>query len=218
VLEMSDERLRTLVVNVDVIVSCLGHNGVFSRPRRLVTDTLARLVDVVGQDANNKSSTKTKHNIKLILMSSDGVFAHNVDDPRTSTIERIIFWFLRYLLPPHADNEDAAAFLQHHLPPPSSQTQQPNHNNIQWVIVRPTDLVNENSVTEYDLFDQPPPGGVLFGQSHTVSRINVANFMVRLVTDETLFEKYKFAFPVIHNAAVAPSPDDRHKNDKKKIA
>jgi hypothetical protein len=213
VLEMSDELLRTLVVDhdVDVIVSCLGHNGIFSRPRRLVTDTLARLVDVC-------SSSSKKKQIKLILMSSDGVFAPNVDDPRTSIIERIIFWLLRYLLPPHADNEDAAAYLQHHLPSSSlSQSQQPqqsNHNNVQWVIVRPTDLVNESTITEYVLFDQPPPGGVLFGQPHAVSRINVANFMVRLITDENLFTQYKFTLPVIHNnkQAVAPSPDDRHNN------
>jgi NAD(P)H-binding len=200
VLELSDEKLQPLIENVDAIVSCLGHNlsiaGIWGSPRRLVTDSIQRLVQACQQRRDKeKELGKKKTPIKLLLMSSDGVYIPNIDNPRTSWSGKFAFCLLRCLLPPHADNEAAASYLLS-LPKPED-----NDENllIRWVMVRPTELLHEETASAFQLFDQPPPGGVLFGNTNFVSRINVATFMVQLLTDENLFQHYQFTCPVIHN-------------------
>jgi nucleoside-diphosphate-sugar epimerase len=185
VLDLPGKELQTLLVhhNVGAIVSCLGHNMTFQgiwglSRRRLVKDSVERLVQVCHPGT------------KFLLMSSDGVFISDNDD-RRSIAERTIFYLLRWLIPPHADNEAAAAFLR-------------KQDKVRWVVVRPTDLTNDTTTnaavpSEYELFDKPPPGGVLFGNKHSVSRSNVAKCFVDLLTNETLFASYTGRYPVIHN-------------------
>jgi NAD(P)H-binding len=240
VLELSDEKLQPLIENVDAIVCCLGHTfsvaGIWGSPRRLVTDSIARLVQAIQQQrrrAEELGLTKTKTTmIKVLLMSSDGVYIPHMDDPSTSWSGQFAFCLLRCFLPPHADNEAAAAYLLSLPKPATSKDDDDDYDDegilIRWVIVRPTELLHEATASGYQLFDQPPPGGVLFGTTNFVSRINVATFMVQLLTDEKLFHQYQFTCPVIHNkkddtadtttAAPPTTTPPNDPNDTKKTA
>merc|ERR1711976_315481 len=87
-----------------------------------------------------------------------------------------------YLVPPHADNEGAAAYLL-------------SDTSFQWVTVRPTNLDNKEEANgKYNVTEKSETP--LFGDQ-TVSRNNVAHFMVELMTDEKTFGKYKHKMPVI---------------------
>ena len=169
---------------VDVVVSCLGHNltfsGIWGHPRTLVTDVVTRLYQALAQQQQQQNNNTPSNTKKFILMGSDGVSWAGHDDPRTF-LERSVLFLLRYLIPPHADNESAAAYLL---------TQQ----SVEWVIVRPTDLVDETSTASYQLFGKPQ--GSLFG-SGTATRSHVADAMVTLMENETLWQQWKYQMPVL---------------------
>lgn len=169
-------------------MQCLGHNGsiegIFGHPRDLVTQAVQRITTALSEHSND-SSTRTK---RFLLMGSEAV-SHPADDPRT-LFERAILWLLRNMIPPHADNEQAATYLLHDF----DQT-----NKVEWVVVRPTNLMDEvESTGDYTLHDKPP--GALSG-STVVSRANVAKCMVDLVLDAAKWDQYKFQMPVVHSAA-----------------
>ena len=173
--QVSDSGLKMLTQDCTAVVSCLGHNmtmkGLFGREdRRLVKTAVTRLTKTMPSSA------------KFILMGSDGVSMLG-DDPRSRT-ERVILFLLRNLLPPHADNEETAAYVW-------SLREQP-----EWCIVRPTDL-QDGEPQKYVLHSKSPPGG-LFG-SGIVTRATVAKFMVNLLADASLWNTYKFKAPVIRD-------------------
>mmetsp|Transcript_23240 Transcript_23240/g.65849 ORF Transcript_23240/g.65849 Transcript_23240/m.65849 type:complete len:267 (-) Transcript_23240:157-957(-) len=179
-LELTDEQLKEHAKDCQVIISCLGHNlsvqGLWGHPRRLVADSVKRLTDAMPKDC------------KFILMNSDGV-AHpdGKTDPDRPLTERTVLFMLRYMVPPHADNEAAALYLYE------------QREKIPWCIVRPTDLV-DGDVKEYELYDSPP--GSLFG-SGSVTKASVAAFMTELATDAETWDKYKHKMPVLHNTVTA---------------
>mmetsp|Transcript_17491 Transcript_17491/g.26042 ORF Transcript_17491/g.26042 Transcript_17491/m.26042 type:complete len:261 (-) Transcript_17491:262-1044(-) len=172
ILDLTHDDLVSLTKDCSAIVSCLGHNltfkGIWGKPRQLVTDTVKRLTKAMPENA------------LFLLMGSDGV-AHPIDPKRTLG-ERIVIFLLRYLIPPHADNEMAADYLY-------------NDRSFNWIVVRPTDLVDEETASKnYDIFDKSE--GSLFG-GPVVSRANVAHFMVELIKDDKMREQYKHQMPVI---------------------
>ena len=69
--------------------------------------------------------------------------------------------------------------------------------HIEWVAVRPDNLINEENVTEYSLHTSPIRSA-LFNPGKT-SRINVGHFMTRLITDDIIWNKWKGQMPVIYN-------------------
>lgn len=180
--DLSDDDYHKLVEKADFIVSCLGHNmnvsGIWGRTdRRLVTDTVKRLT---------AKGTKKK----FILMSSDGVVGPN--DDRRPFSERAILSAFRYMVTPHVDNEEAAAYLQNNFAP--------DGDAIEWIIVRPTDLTDDDLLTNvsgYEVHDKPIGG--LFGGAK-VSRSLVAKFMKDLICAEQLWRRYAYQMPVLHNA------------------
>ena len=192
-LDLSDTEVEDLIKGCTAAVSCLGHNmtfqGLYGKPRRLVTDSVQRLTSAIA---------KVNPSCKFVLMGTDGVSNPSTDDQR-SVMERIILFLLRHLLPPHADNEAVAEYLL-------------NYNSgkkqvLGWSIVRPTDLQN-GGVCKYKLYDKPPGG--LFG-SGICTRANVAAFMVQLIVDTKTWEQYKFQMPVIHDDV---ADDDETKKGK----
>merc|ERR1712154_295449 len=104
-------------------------------------------------------------------------------DPQRSLTERTVIFLLRYLIPPHADNEKVAAYLL-------------SSKGFRWVVVRPTNLITENEASgKYDVSYQAEMP--LFGDQ-VVSRNNVAHFMVELMAeDEKTFAKYNHKMPVL---------------------
>merc|ERR1719330_2233585 len=93
---------------------------------------------------------------KLILMSSIAVANPNgLDDVRPMG-ERIALNIIRALLPPHKDNEEAAAFLHDGI--------RSDNKLVQWIAVRPDELL-EGDISEYTLYNKPQKG--LFGGGTT---------------------------------------------------
>ena len=185
VLDLSDAELEQHVKGCSAVASCLGHNitwkGIYGKPKRLVTDATSRLCKAT-------IATKPNRPIKYILMNTNG--NHNAEsDKPISLAQKMVLALIRLLLPPHVDNEMAADYLQTNIGK--------NHKAIEWAVVRPTTLTNEQQVTEYQVHPSPITSA-LFGNGK-VSRINVAHFMANLISNDAIWQKWKNKMPVIHN-------------------
>ena len=184
ILDMNHEDVIQHVENCDAIVSCLGHTmdfrGIFGHPRRLVSDSVHRLCQAVQ---TNKPSAP----IKLLLMSSVGCRNSDAEE-KISFAQLFVIGLLRLLLPPHSDNEKAANYLR-------TMVGQ-NNSHIEWAAIRPDDLIENDEVSAYSIHVSPIRS--IFNAGKT-SRINVAHFMVQLITDTGTWSKWKGHMPVIYN-------------------
>lgn len=183
--EISTEEMIKHISDCTSAASCLGHNinfkGIFGKPRKLVTEA-AELIS----RAIIKCSKENP--VKFVLMNT--VANRNNDlKEHTSFIEKVIMKLISILLPPQNDNETAAEYLRFNFGG--------NNPYIEWTVVRPDSLTNEDEVSEYSLHESPVRSG-LFNPGKT-SRINVGNFMARLITEEDLWNKWKGKMPVIYN-------------------
>jgi putative NADH-flavin reductase len=188
-LDLSDQDIERQVADATGVVSCLGHNldfkGIWGQPRMMVTESVQKLTAAMQKTKTGPGKKKQK----FILMGSDGV-AHlaGTDDLRSFT-ERTILSIIRLLIPPHADNEAAAAYLY---------GLDMEKSSIEWTVVRPTDLI-DGDAGKYTLYSKPQ--GSLFGGG-TATRANVAKSMVDLLTEEKTWAQWKFSMPVLHDAEV----------------
>mmetsp|Transcript_10538 Transcript_10538/g.25444 ORF Transcript_10538/g.25444 Transcript_10538/m.25444 type:complete len:248 (+) Transcript_10538:42-785(+) len=185
ILKMSHLDLMLLTKGCDFVVSCLGHNmtfkGMFLKDRKLVTQATTKLTRAMPSTC------------KFILMGSEGVKFPGVD-PKRVFAERSILFLLRYLVPPHADNEGAAAYLLK------------ANKSFHWTIMRPAALVDEEKANgEYKISDKADTP--LFGDQ-TVSRNNVAHFMVKLMTQSGIYDQHLHKMPVIMD----PTPANEKKS------
>lgn len=185
VLELSDKEMCEYTSDCGAIVSCLGHNltwkGIYGKPRKLVTDATRRLCNAVISNKPNKP-------VIFILMNTTGNRNRDLNES-ISFAQKCVILLLRLLLPPHVDNEKAADFLR-------TQIGQTN-NFIEWVAIRPDNLINTEEVTEYEIYASPTRSAIF--DSGKTSRINVGNFMVSLLSNEVLWNKWKGQMPVIYN-------------------
>ncbi len=181
VLDLSDAEMARHVNGCDAVASCLGHNvswkGVFGPPRRLVTDATRRLCNAIKA---NKSEKPTK----FVLMNTAGNSNRDLHEP-VSFGQACVIGLLRLLLPPHVDNEKAADYLRTRIGR--------SDDAIEWAAVRPDTLVNEDEVTEYEVYPSPTRSA-LFNPGRT-SRINVAHFMADLIMDEDTWSRWKGQMP-----------------------
>ena len=191
-LDLTDAQLAVHAQGCDAIASCLGHNmtfkGLYGHPRRLVTDAVQRLSQAVK--ANNPSKK-----VKFVLMNTTGNRNRDLNEP-ISFAQKLVVGLLRVILPPHADNEQAADYLR------TAVGQQDAH--IEWVTVRPDNLLNENTVTEYTLHPSPIRSAIF--DSGQTSRINVAHFMAELITNDKMWHQWQGQMPVIYNQATETAP------------
>ncbi len=187
VLALSDAELAQHVQGCDAVVSCLGHTlslkGIYGHPRRLVTDATRRLCDAIKANPSAKPT-------KFVLMNTAGNSNRDLHEP-ISLAQTCVVGLLRLLLPPHADNERAADHLRTRI----------GHSDgaIEWAVVRPDTLTNEQEVTAYDVFPSPTRSAVF--DAGTTSRINVAHFIARLITEDETWNAWKGQMPVIYNRA-----------------
>ena len=185
-LDLSDDELRKEVDGCDAIASCLGHTmslgGIYGKPRRLVTDATKRLCGAVQASPPARPT-------RFVLMNTAGNSNRDLDEP-LSFGQKCIIGLLRLLLPPHVDNEEAADYLR------VSAGQ--SDAAIEWVVVRPDTLIDEDEASEYELHPSPTRSAI-FDPGKT-SRVNVAHFMAELVTNEATWREWKGRMPVIYNA------------------
>ena len=183
-LTLEDTQLSHLIKNVDGVISCLGHNltlkGVYGAPQMMVRDSIKRIVSLACPHRNAP--------LKLVLMNSSGVRNKDQYEP-VSFMQHLVLATLRLLLPPHKDNEQTADYLR------ALDTRK---HNIQWVVVRPDSLIDEVSPTQYSLHSAPIRSAIF--DAGTVSRINVATVMTRLLLDSHLWEKWQGKMPLIYNS------------------
>jgi nucleoside-diphosphate-sugar epimerase len=187
-LDMTDAELQQHVQGCRAVVSCLGHNlnfnGMFGHPRRLVTGAVQRLCRAIEATAANITSTP----VKFILMNTTGNQNTQAGE-KVSAAQSMVVGLIRLLLPPHADNEEAAGYLQ--------SCYGRHHKMIEWVAVRPDSLIDEGSVTHYQAYESPIRSAIF--DAGKTSRINVANFMSQLVIDSGTWNKWKSKMPVLYN-------------------
>jgi nucleoside-diphosphate-sugar epimerase len=181
------DEMANYVRDCHAVVSCLGHNatwkGIYGKPRKLVTDIVRLLCDAILK-------TRPEKPIKFVLMNTAGNRNRDIDEP-VSLGQKIVIGLLRLLLPPHPDNQKAADFLRVNIGQ--------KNPSIEWVAVRPDNLIDQDKVTEYELHVSPIRSAI-FNPGKT-SRINVGHFMVRLITENDMWNKWKGQMPVIYNVA-----------------
>ena len=185
ILDLGDAELADLVQGCSALVSCLGHNlnfkGMFGQPRRLVTDAARRLCSAVKIDDRTTP-------VKFVLMNTTGNSNRDLDE-QVSFAQKVVIWLLRQLLPPHADNEQAADYLRTEIGQ--------NNPRIEWVAVRPDGLIDEDEVSEYKAHPSPTRSAIF--DAGSISRINVAHFMVELIIRDDTWKVWQGQMPVIYD-------------------
>lgn len=186
ILDISVDEMANLVKDCDAVASCLGHNltrkGIWGKPRLLVTDAVILLCNAI---IKNEQRDKP---VKFILMNTTGNRNKDLNE-KISFREKIVIGLVRLLIPPQIDNEKAAEHLRTKIGQ--------NDKNIEWIAVRPDSLINEDNVTNSEIYPSPIRSAI-FNAGKT-SRINVGNFMARLITEKELWNEWKGQMPVIYN-------------------
>lgn len=183
--KISVSEMGNYIQDCESVASCLGHNitvkGVFGKPKNLVSDAIRLLVDSIQKSSPEKP-------IRLVLMNTTAYRNRDLNE-NISLGEKIVMGLIRLLVPPQSDNEKAADLLRVDLGQ--------NNKSIQWVSVRPDTLINEDSLSEYEIYTSPTRSA-LFNPGKT-SRINVGHFMAKLLVDHDLWDKWRGQMPVIYN-------------------
>tara|TARA_B100000683_G_scaffold39873_1_gene35216 strand:- start:293 stop:847 length:555 start_codon:yes stop_codon:yes gene_type:complete len=171
---MDDGAFSALIDGADAVVSVLGHNitfkGMYGPPKRLCADTVSRVVAVASGRATP---------LKLIVVSTEGVDQPLGKDPPRGCGERALLSTLKCLLPPHADNMAVIDELEK------------AHAKVEFCAVRPADMVDGGEVP-YECH------AVLQGSAFSgfkTHRANVGAFMADLVTDDSVWTKWKNSYP-----------------------
>lgn len=189
ILEMNNLELAKAVKGCDTVISCLGHTpnfrGIFGFPRRLVTTATRKLCNAIKF---NQPATR----VKFILMNSSGVSNPDLGE-KISFKQKMVIFLLRNLVPPHADNENAAKYLRTKIGR--------DDKVIEWTAVRPDGLINEETVTQYEAFPSPTKSAIF--EAGKVSRINVGHFMAELASNIQLWNQWKGQMPVLYSATNA---------------
>jgi NAD(P)-dependent dehydrogenase (short-subunit alcohol dehydrogenase family) len=184
-LDLSDAEMIQNVEGCDAVASCLGHSislkGIYGHPRRLVTEATRRLCNAIKAERPDIPT-------RFVLMNTAGNRNRDLNEP-ISFGERSLTGLLRLLIPPHVDNENAADYLRANIGQ--------NDAAIEWAVVRPDSLIDEDEVTAYEVFPSPTRSAMF--DPGTTSRLNVAHFMARLITEDETWGKWKGQMPVIYN-------------------
>ena len=185
VLDLTDDEMAQHVSGCNAVASCLGHNlsfkGMFGPPHRLVTEATRRLCNAVKMNQPAKP-------VKFVLMNTTGNRNRDLNE-QISAGQKLVIGLIRLLLPPHADNENAADYLRTDIGQ--------NDGVVEWAVVRPDGLIDEAEVTEYTVHPSPTRSAIF--DAGVTSRLNVGCFMAELISDDALWNEWKGKMPVIYN-------------------
>ena len=184
-LDLTSAQMAQYIGQCRAVASCLGHTmtwrGIYGQPRRLVTDAVCQLCNAI-------TANQAEQPTKVVLMNTAGNSNRDLHE-QVSFMQQCTVWLIRVLLPPHADNENAADYLRIEIG---------QHNpNIEWSVVRPDNLTNEVQVTEYEVYPSPIRSAIF--DAGSTSRANVSDFMASLITEDGLWSQWKGQMPVIYN-------------------
>jgi nucleoside-diphosphate-sugar epimerase len=188
VLDFDDDELAEWVKDCDGVASCLGHNlsfkGIFGAPRMLVTESVRRLCRALR-------ANRPEIPVRFVLMNTTGNRNRDLSEP-ISLGQHVVILLLRWLLPPHRDNERAADLLRVEVGQ--------NDAAIEWAAVRPDNLIDRPEATAYDPHASPIRSAI-FDAGQT-SRINVAAFMAELLANDAVWNEWKGRMPTLYDADV----------------
>ena len=183
--EIDVEEMANHIKDCQGVASCLGHNltfkGILGKPRKLVTNAVKLLCAAIMENSPERP-------VRLVLMNTAGNRNRDTDKPLPIG-HKLAIGLIRLLIPPQRDNEEAADFLRLDIGQKNA--------SIEWVAVRPDTLINQDTVTEYEVFVSPTQSA-LFHPGNT-SRINVGHFMAELMVEKDLWDQWKGKMPVIYN-------------------
>jgi hypothetical protein len=137
----------------------------------------------MGIKANRPNSP-----VRFVLMNTTGNRNRDLKES-LSFGDKLVAGILQVVLPPQADNVQAAEYLRTEIGQ--------DDKDIEWVAVRPDGLIDEDSVTDYTVHPSPIRSAV-FNPGQT-SRINVGHFMAELITDDVTWQQWRGQMPVIYN-------------------
>lgn len=184
-LELDADRLKRLTDGCSAVASCLGHNlsfkGIFGPPYRLVTEATRRLAVALRAHGREQPA-------RFVLMNTTGNRNRDIEEP-VGLAQRLVIGLLRLAVPPHADNENAAEFLRKEIGQ--------DDNALEWCVVRPDSLINEQEDTEYSVYPSPIRSAIF--DAGKTSRGNVARFMAELINDDESWHRWQGRMPVIYN-------------------
>jgi len=187
VLDINEDEMARHIKDCNAVASCLGHNitlkGIYGQPRKLVTGAVRLLCNAIKKEVPNKK-------VKFVLMNTTGNQNRDLKEA-ISFGEKFVVGLIRLLLPPHVDNEKAADYLRTNIGQ--------KDDFIEWAAVRPDDLINEEKVTDYEVYPSPIRSAIF--DAGKTSRINVGHFMADLIVSESTWNKWKGQMPVIYNAS-----------------
>ncbi|MEM7737496.1 MAG: NAD(P)-binding oxidoreductase [Deinococcota bacterium] len=185
ILDLTEADIADHIHECQAIASCLGHNlsfkGIFGEPRRLVRRAIQNLCNGILKHASTTP-------VKFVLMNTTGNRNRDLDEP-VSLGQQLVVSLMRLLLPPHADNEEAADYLRTQIDRQAGF--------IEWVVVRPDNLINEDNVSAYGAHTSPTRSAI-FNPGKT-SRSNVAHFMAELILNDDLWQQWRWQMPVLYN-------------------
>lgn len=193
-LDLTPEDLARHAEGCDAVLCCLGHTlsfrGIFGPPWRLVTQAVKRLCAAVRANAREATAgaDAAATPVRFVLMGSSGVRNGDLPEP-VSVLQHVVLGLLRVLIPPHADNEQAARFLRTKVAADDPA--------IDWCVLRPDGLIDEDEVSPYALHASPTRSAIF--DAGKVSRINVAHVMAELVTDDALWATWRGRMPVLYS-------------------
>lgn len=180
--DFSTDQIKDLLKDCDSVISCLGHNvsfkGIYGRPHKLVFNAVKKVTDVFKESGDQK---------KFILMSTTA-YTDKEHGEKETLKERIVFALLKILLPPHTDNVCSGNYLLKNIK---------DSEKFEWVAVRPDSLFDEAEVSHYEVVNTKKRSPIF--DSGKTSRINVAHFMADLLSNDKLWQTWKYQAPVIYS-------------------
>lgn len=183
--EITIDKMMDYLIDCQSVASCLGHNitlkGIYGKPKKLVEDAVELICKAIQKNSPEKP-------IKFVLMNTTGNRNRDLNES-ISLGEKLVMGLIRIIVPPQVDNEKAADFLRVKIGK--------NNQLIEWVAVRPDTLINEDIISDYELYDSPTRSA-LFDPGKT-SRINVGHVMAKLIAEYDIWNTWKGKMPVIYN-------------------
>jgi len=186
ILDTTESVLAEAASGCQAVASCLGHEtslrGTFTPPWNLLADSVAKLCEAIR--ANEPSEP-----VRFVLMNSA---ANKIKDlgERWSFADKLALTGMRLLVPTVRDIAKSADHLRLKIGL--------EDDTIEWALVRPYVLTEEESVSSYDLTSSPDFSFVPPSDART-RRIHVAEFMARLACEDAVWSEWKGKAPVIRN-------------------
>ncbi|KAI8926395.1 hypothetical protein BC831DRAFT_456537 [Entophlyctis helioformis] len=180
VLSISPSDMVAHINGCDSVICCLGHEGITSKPARLVLEACQLVCSAIEM-------AKPARPIKFILLNAAGVDNTDGTDPKRRFPETTVLFLVKAFVTPFLDSEASA----HHF----SKTVGKTNPYIEWCVLRCYTFI-EGPITEYDVHPVLSTS-ILAGKE--INMANIAHFKCELALNDQTWAKYKNTMPLLLN-------------------